>query len=224
MTKIRFGWRTLACLLCFALLPLAGGCRQVGLAAAALETDAQQYSEGEEAQALLRNEGVDTVFVPGCPFVSLDRLDGDEWVAGETSLVCFWEGFATPVAGGAVLPYDFFAPAPGVWRARLTVAIGCDPAQPLSEPDCVEVGELTSKSFEVSAEPPGPGPDSRERDGCIITGCSAQVCAAEPVFTTCEYLPEYACYQTAVCGAFGDGGACGWEPSVELLECLDATQ
>ena len=49
----------------------------------------------------------------------------------------------------------------------------------------------------------------RERGGCMVTGCSGQVCADGDVITTCEYKSEYACYEQAVCERQGDG-KCGW--------------
>lgn len=63
------------------------------------------------------------------------------------------------------------------------------------------------------------GPEVRE--GCVVTGCSGQVCAAEEVITTCLFLPEYACYRSAICEHQADG-ACGWTPTDEFNECLEA--
>lgn len=58
-----------------------------------------------------------------------------------------------------------------------------------------------------------------EPAACRPTGCSGQICADEDVVTTCEFLPEYACYDGAEC-ARQDDGACGWTETTELLECL----
>jgi hypothetical protein len=58
------------------------------------------------------------------------------------------------------------------------------------------------------------------RDDCHIGGCSAQICSDEPgVGSTCEWLPEYECYQTATCERQSDG-ACGWTETQELESCL----
>lgn len=54
---------------------------------------------------------------------------------------------------------------------------------------------------------------------CFATGCSGQVCADESVVTTCEYRPEYACYDTATCERQA-GGECGWTETPELDACL----
>jgi len=59
----------------------------------------------------------------------------------------------------------------------------------------------------------------RERGGCMITGCSGQVCGENDVITTCEYKSEYACYEQAVCERQGDG-QCGWTLTAAMGRCL----
>ncbi len=54
---------------------------------------------------------------------------------------------------------------------------------------------------------------------CIKTGCSSQVCADQNVISTCEFRPEYACYQKASCERQSDGN-CGFTKTPELTECL----
>jgi eight-cysteine-cluster-containing protein len=54
---------------------------------------------------------------------------------------------------------------------------------------------------------------------CKPTGCSGQVCADKAVITTCEWVPEYACYKSAKCERQADG-KCGWTMSPELDACL----
>jgi len=54
---------------------------------------------------------------------------------------------------------------------------------------------------------------------CIKTGCSSQVCSDHDVITTCEFRPEYACYQKAVCERQRDGN-CGFTKTRELTACL----
>jgi eight-cysteine-cluster-containing protein len=57
----------------------------------------------------------------------------------------------------------------------------------------------------------------------MTTGCSGQLCMSadgDPIFTTCEWREEYACYQNAMCEKQADGD-CGWTPTDELAECLD---
>lgn len=55
---------------------------------------------------------------------------------------------------------------------------------------------------------------------CMRTGCSAQVCAEMPVFTTCEFRPWYVCYADALCEE-QPGRTCGWTPTDALLRCLE---
>jgi hypothetical protein len=59
---------------------------------------------------------------------------------------------------------------------------------------------------------------------CYVGGCSGQLCSERSdAVSTCEYLPEYACYRSAQCERQGDGG-CGWTPSAELQACLEAAR
>jgi len=71
--------------------------------------------------------------------------------------------------------------------------------------------------------PTGPqAPDiggDRTSGGCIITGCSSQVCADEEVITTCEFRAEYACYRSARCERQASG-ECGWTLNEDVRECL----
>lgn len=54
---------------------------------------------------------------------------------------------------------------------------------------------------------------------CKETGCSLQLCSHKDIVTTCEYLPEYACYRSARCERQANG-SCGWTMSDELDRCL----
>ncbi|MBI3073229.1 MAG: hypothetical protein HYY84_14035 [Deltaproteobacteria bacterium] len=60
--------------------------------------------------------------------------------------------------------------------------------------------------------PPDPNP-------CVKTGCSGQICADQPMFSTCEWRPEYACYRNATCERQTDG-TCGWTNTPGLRSCL----
>lgn len=67
-----------------------------------------------------------------------------------------------------------------------------------------------------------PAPDAGRP--CMKTGCSGTVCSDEPVITTCEFRPIYACYQTAICERNSQSGACGFRQTPELVECLQSYQ
>jgi hypothetical protein len=54
---------------------------------------------------------------------------------------------------------------------------------------------------------------------CLKTGCSSQICADHNVVSTCEFRPEYACYQKATCERQSDGN-CGFTKTPGLTECL----
>lgn len=56
-------------------------------------------------------------------------------------------------------------------------------------------------------------------DVCVVSGCSGQICAPEPMASTCEWLPWYACFQVAVCEQQANGG-CGWTPNAEFKQCM----
>ncbi len=55
---------------------------------------------------------------------------------------------------------------------------------------------------------------------CFPTGCSGQICSDTEVSSTCEWLPEYACYRNATC-SIQKNGNCGWVMDEELQRCLD---
>ena len=56
--------------------------------------------------------------------------------------------------------------------------------------------------------------------GCVATGCSGQICAAQPMASTCEWKPEYACYAYANCTS-DSVGQCGWQKTPEFVACMD---
>jgi hypothetical protein len=55
---------------------------------------------------------------------------------------------------------------------------------------------------------------------CFVGGCSGQICSdQEGIISTCEFRPEFACYQQASCERQADG-ACGWTETPELATCI----
>lgn len=66
---------------------------------------------------------------------------------------------------------------------------------------------------------PTPTPTPTEKE-CVKSGCSGTVCSDEEgLMTTCEWRPEYACYQEAECTRQPDGN-CGWTETEVLTACL----
>lgn len=180
---------------------LAAACKPV--------TDREVYAPGESGTATFRNGlAAATLYLGGCGHFAYEQRVASEWVSRGSDLTCVWEGFAEPVAPGEEVVDPITARDPGRWRLRYAVGLGCSESEPLSA--CERVESIASNEFDVV-----------ER-GCVVTGCSSHVCAEEPVATTCEYLPHYACYQGARCGRYGPNGACAWQPTEELTRCLEA--
>ena len=90
----------------------------------------------------------------------------------------------------------------------------------ITAPSTPSEGPNGDKNMSEPEVPSTPGSGAQTSGGCIITGCSNQICAEEEVITTCELRPEYTCYQTARCGRLQDG-SCGWFETPELQQCLE---
>ena len=75
--------------------------------------------------------------------------------------------------------------------------------------------KATKFYMRLGADVGGPAPGGK----CFKTGCSSQVCADRDVITTCEFRPEYACYQKAICERQRNG-ECGFTQTAELAACL----
>jgi hypothetical protein len=66
---------------------------------------------------------------------------------------------------------------------------------------------------------PGPALDGGAAP-CFRGGCSNQLCSDQPgLESTCEWRPQYACYQQAACERQSNG-TCGHTPSSALTACL----
>lgn len=113
-----------------------------------------------------------------------------------------------------------------------------DVASILTFEECKQAGYPIMESFpeqcatpdgrtfiDKSQVPPGDSysSDSVTRDGCVIGGCSGQLCLsteeAAGAVTTCEYSAAYACYKEASCEP-QPNGKCGWTETAELTACL----
>jgi eight-cysteine-cluster-containing protein len=170
-------------------------------------TDRDRYAAGDTGTATLRNRLATTLCLGGCGHFEYEKRSGQQWVSQGSDVVCVWEGFAVPVPPEGVVVDPITAREPGTWRLRYPVGVGCSETEPLSR--CGLVKEVVSNEFEVV------------ENGCMATGCSAEVCAEAPVATPCVWLPAYACYRDAHCGRFGLDGACAWQATPELAACLE---
>jgi len=60
---------------------------------------------------------------------------------------------------------------------------------------------------------------------CVRSGCSGQLCVPEgsELNTTCEFRPEYACYQQAACER-NNAGNCAFTITPQVQACLDGNR
>lgn len=63
-------------------------------------------------------------------------------------------------------------------------------------------------------------PEVDEEVLCRATGCSGQICASEPMESTCEWLPEYECVRKMDCQS-QDDGTCGWTATPQSDACYE---
>lgn len=79
--------------------------------------------------------------------------------------------------------------------------------------------DLPPDDTDALTDPIEPDPGA----ACAPTGCSGEVCApvGSEVFTTCQYLPEYACFAHTTCGPFGPDGTCAWDLNDAWQDCID---
>lgn len=88
--------------------------------------------------------------------------------------------------------------------------------QPIDKPTCAAT---TCLFGHTCVEGPNGAECQAPTTPCVRTGCSGQICADDHRVSTCEYRPEYACYQQATCERQANG-QCGFTPSTQLSSCL----
>ncbi|MBI4433664.1 PQQ-dependent sugar dehydrogenase [Candidatus Uhrbacteria bacterium] len=117
------------------------------------------------------------------------------------------------------------------WRISKQRALG-RPVDLLPQPDGTlfisddHAGVLYRVTYDPNAWAGAPGegkPADRAAGGCVITGCSGQVCADREVMTTCEFRPVDACYAHERCERL-EHGSCGWVMTETLRACVDRAQ
>ncbi len=60
-----------------------------------------------------------------------------------------------------------------------------------------------------------------DKSACYVGGCSAQICSDQKdTMSSCEFKPEYACYQRTSTCERQTSGACGWTQTQALKACL----
>ncbi|MDX9722277.1 MAG: hypothetical protein RBU37_16155 [Myxococcota bacterium] len=61
----------------------------------------------------------------------------------------------------------------------------------------------------------------QEDADCVITGCLGEFCAPAPLYSACDWQPQYACLNEGVTACACQGGICGWTQSPELVACQE---
>lgn len=74
---------------------------------------------------------------------------------------------------------------------------------------CTDTEQVTSQEAEA-------------RDGCVIGGCSGEICSDRAVGSACEWKEHFICYRSATCSR-DVHGACAWAATGQLKTCLWAT-
>jgi len=96
----------------------------------------------------------------------------------------------------------------------------CDSDMVCQDNDCPPCNGKKGKGND-SACPPcyGTCAPNNSAPTCVISGCSSQICAAEVMNSTCEWLPYYACFKLTTCEVLPDG-TCGWVENDAYTQCL----
>lgn len=125
------------------------------------------------------------------------------------------------VSGCGGGPFSFFSSQASCEQAcEEPPAMECQPGEVTPTDECGNVCSCTEAGRWICTLLPCILECGTDSD-CQVTGCSGQVCAPEPVFTTCEWRDEYACYQDPAITSCGcTAGRCAWAPTPELKECL----
>ena len=116
----------------------------------------------------------------------------------------------------------------------------CDDFCPEPDPSCDESSENGDQNGQDDQNGQGDETNKGDKNGgggpsdygcesdaeCLVGGCSSTACYHEDMEsfdTTCEWLPQYACYQDSAVTSCGcrSNGLCGWDETDELNQCLD---
>jgi eight-cysteine-cluster-containing protein len=127
-------------------------------------------------------------------------------------------GSSGTVAGNTAAPGALLCPS--VCFGECVPDQSCTPGEVITTDSCGNVCSCTAAGRWICTARPCFAECQSDAD-CAATGCSGQVCAPDPVFTTCEFREEYACYQdpaVASCGC--QAGRCGWDQTPALQQCL----
>jgi eight-cysteine-cluster-containing protein len=107
---------------------------------------------------------------------------------------------------------------------------GCESGEVIdSFSKCVDAGYDVMESYprqcnvpdgETFVEVIEKGTECTLDSDCVTGGCSGTICQSrdsEPMITTCEWSPSYACYKEINCGCIN--GKCSWDRTEEFELC-----
>ena len=196
-TRLRTTGLRLGLLLLFAGFSTGQDCRPGSgpLPAYTADVDRAQYVAGQAGSSSLTNNTNSTAWLAGCAAFSFEQSVDGQWQDRDQPIVCVWEGFAQPVAGGASASFPFFAPgASGLWRIRYPVGEGC--AANMPQRACDDVFPIFTDAFTVEREPCAPetpecrflpaAPNFLCSDG-VNCGGPSSVCTRDPATGVCGY-------------------------------------
>lgn len=118
---------------------------------------------------------------------------------------------------------DCFCTDDGLWSCALPgpECAACEPGDTREADDgCNQCTCTDDGSWACTEIACPPQYECESHDDCFETGCSGQFCASVDIPSTCEWLPEYACYGEPVtpCGCVD--GFCAWTDTEALEACL----
>ena len=143
-----------------------------------------------------------------------EDLDPEKLIFGNN--IFYYYG---PGGGGVCYPDQFFHDYKG--KIFILNFFGCEnDKQPPESTKIIERQILSTFKFLDDEEAPVPTLTSQAKDGCVIGGCSGEICAEEEMASACIFNPKFECYKTATCERQSDGN-CGWTETEKLASCLE---
>jgi hypothetical protein len=102
-----------------------------------LVVDSATYSAGATIDPRWENPTDESIFLPGCTTVLIERQNGSGWDLLGPPAVCAWEGITVDVASGSSYTEPLVTlTEPGTYRFTGSYSFGCTADVPLSEAAC----------------------------------------------------------------------------------------
>ena len=116
-----------------------------------IEIDREVYALEESIDPRWENPTAESIFLPGCGTVELERQSGADWEYLGPMILCAWEGVAVEVPAGQsfVDPRAMINEA-GTYRFTGGYSVGCTPGEALSQAGCTRGPiPVVSRAFAV---------------------------------------------------------------------------